>query len=120
MRDVGTLVWVVLVIIGVVGSMISSIRKQVQGQTAAQSRFRPMPAQMLPTSPQGTSPPRQAPQPLQPQVVKRAPPAPPPAFPVPRPVRRRFFAHKDQLIRGVIAAELLGKPRGLSDEPFPR
>ena len=32
----------------------------------------------------------------------------------------RLFARRGALVRAVIAMEVLGKPRGLSDEHFPR
>ncbi|HEY6327334.1 MAG TPA: hypothetical protein VIW73_12560 [Candidatus Cybelea sp.] len=112
MRDLGTLVWVVLVFVGVVSSMISTIRKQAQ----ARSPGRPPPPRAA------------APQPIPPPPVP--PPKPPPARPQPVPPlhpgeeprakRAPLFAGKGQLVRAVIGAEVLGKPRGLRDEHFVR
>jgi hypothetical protein len=119
MRDVGLVVWVALLFIGVVGSMISSLRRQAQ----ARPQFRPhdVSPPIAPSAQQR----RQV-------IVRTAPPAPErkPA-PVPAPVappaaavehiqparlRRRLFSDRREVVRAVIAAEVLGKPRGLSDE----
>jgi len=120
MRDVGTLVWVVLIVIGVVSSMISSVRRQVQAQR------RPMPAAPRPTpaavrfAPDVRAEPRvHAPQEARPAPRAEAGPAAPMVFEAP-PQRPRLFEGRGDLVRAVIAAEVLGKPRALSDEPFLR
>lgn len=126
MRDLGTLVWVVLVFVGVVSSMVSTIRKQAQAQRPAAGSAPPRePRRVRFVVP---APPTAAPQSVAPSPV--APAKPPPARPEPRPLvhpaeeprakRAPFFAGKGQLVRAVIAAEVLGKPRGLRDEHFPR
>jgi len=46
-------------------------------------------------------------------------PAAPMVFEAP-PQRPRLFEGRGDLVRAVIAAEVLGKPRALSDEPFLR
>jgi hypothetical protein len=137
MRDIGILIWVAFIIIGVIGSMVSSLRK------AAAARPQAVPPQWRPQQP--IPAPRDArlpdwaqqvmaamPQP-QPQPQRRpqpSPASPPPAArPAPRaapaapeheaphqPHRRRFFGGKNDIVRAVIAAEVLGKPRGLNDE----
>jgi hypothetical protein len=125
-RDLGTLVWVVLVFVGVVSSMVSTIRKQAQ---APGSAGRPQPPRTLGAL-RYAAPlrPAAAPQPVVPPPVPPPPPTaarPEPRPPVhppdePRAKRAQFFAGKGQLVRAVIAAEVLGKPRGLNDEHFPR
>jgi hypothetical protein len=129
MRDIGTLVWVVLVFIGVIGSMISSARKQAQAQQAPGARAirRPPPQQFAPQAPAPPAPVQPAPQP---RVIARVAPAPTKAPPVLAQAhleaehhparRRRLFANRSDLVRGIIAAEVLGKPRGLRGEDFPR
>jgi hypothetical protein len=169
-RDVGIFVWVVLLVVGVIGSMVSSVRKNLPQSDKPQ----PMPPQWAPPGPQrttrvvqviqtGTPPqatgapqatgvapqvtgvPPQAAQQIQrladmlraAQVVvpSAPPPAPaPPPKPKPtpaapqavveaphasEPVRspgRKLFGGRGQLVRAVIAAEVLGKPRALRDE----
>jgi hypothetical protein len=123
MREVGTLVWVVLIIVGVVGSMVSSVRRQVRAQQAQAP-----PARQY----QRTGPPsqqsRSAP-PGAPQGRPVVPPRPQPTRPVATTPQdghggssaasaapRRLFPQKNELVRAVIAAEVLGKPRALSDE----
>lgn len=148
MRDVGILVWVGLLIIGVVSSVVSSLRRQTQSlpQRAAGA-----------PQPQPSSPVPQPPPEWLGQVVAQMPPgarvvrvvrppkagAPAPA-PPPSPAAsalrervtdnasaglgqtpgheatkgRRFFGGRSGLVRAVIAAEVLGKPRALSDEYF--
>jgi hypothetical protein len=126
-RDVGILVWVGLLIIGVIGSMISSLRRQIQAQAEREQRSRSG------RPPSAAQPARfrlePAPKRLAPTEVPRAPSVP--ARPVPQPaelpsathvtrVKHPIFAGRGELVRGVIAAEILGKPRGLSDEYFVR
>jgi len=136
MRDVGILVWVGFLVIGVIGSMVSSARRQAaagaQGRrpqvppataAAAQQRLvqalqaraqaqvqapasSPRPAQPRPAPPR-PAPPRPAPAP-------RSEPAPAPPAHTAR--QRSFFGSGPELVRAVIAAEVLGKPRGLNDE----
>jgi hypothetical protein len=143
MRDIGLLVWVVLLIVGVVGSMSSRIRSQrrMQGsQAPARQRPRPQPAVSMWPPPQVTGPAQstvlQATRPAASQPLQATPPAPSPqprAAPAvkPRPdsqkpvaavpsetrkAPRPLFAGRREIVRAVIAAEVLGKPRALSDE----
>ena len=122
MREVGTLVWVVLVIIGVVGSMISSARRQALSRRREPAATRPRsPASALfaqnvrPAPSVHPAPPKARPAPPR----TEAKPAAPIAFEA-RPRRRRLFEARGDLVRAIIAAEVLGKPRALSDEPFLR
>lgn len=147
MRDIGLFVWVVLLIVGVVGSMTSSIRRQREqaarrdGGSAPppDSRGAPQPLAGVPpgtsaqqatlvhamqeiTARQGIPPP--APRPRRP-ASRPAPavpaaPAPQPAphsVAPPRPAKQLgLFGSGPELVRAVIAAEVLGKPRALRDE----
>jgi hypothetical protein len=127
MRDVATLVWVVLLVIGVVSSMVASVRR----------RMNALPPRGWAPSPPGV-PPAQAPQ-LGQQLVQQmkqvpgrpaGPPvaatsaaaaaatAPAPTVSAPAPRRRRLFPGGQGLVSAVIAAEVLGKPRALRDEYF--
>lgn len=131
MRDVGILVWVGLLIVGVVGSMVSSLRRQAQ--------VRPMPAKLPEWARQiGATVPQAVPPPAPPAAPgPRAAPArapspkrtpPPPSVQEPahhlleEPHKRapRLFGSRRELVRAVIAAEVLGKPRAFSDEYFGR
>jgi len=112
MRDIGILVWVVFLIVGVAGSIASSARKQLAGTAPGPGPVRG-PAPRL-------APPIQPPQSVQrPQPPPRVAPVARPATAVhEEPVRatRRFFADRQTIVRAVIAAEVLGKPRALRDE----
>jgi hypothetical protein len=142
MRDIGLLIWVVFLIVGVVGSMSSKIRRMNAGRAPATLQPPPPPIQaparvvvtqadarqrimdILQAQMQATAPPG-SPQP----VAPRPPPPPPPPKPAapraqprpnrPEPPRRphtaRLFSGP-AIVRAVIAAEVLGKPRGLNDE----
>lgn len=138
MRDVGILIWVVLLIVGVVGSMISSLRRQTQvpvPRQAPQRRQAPPEQQAVSSIPTwidrlsvaSASPvvPQPVPQPA-PSVPKPRPvarvPAParaviqhPPSHPV-LSARRRLFGTKREIVRAVIASEVLGKPLAFRDE----
>jgi len=113
-RDVATLVWVVLIIVGVVSSMISSVRRQVRTmpQRARPRSMAPGQAGLQAVAvqaPPRATPPRPAPTHAQkPQV--QAPEAHRP---------RRFFGSKRDVVRAVIAAEVLGKPKALRGEDLP-
>jgi hypothetical protein len=137
MRDVGILVWVGLLLVGVIGSMISSLRRQTQSAQRPQRVVirGQAPGQLRPwlemvgvgASPEPIAgPPR--PPPAPPRVPARphrpaaAQAGPPPELHAPEPhrtdTRRRLFANKRDLVAAVIAAEVLGKPRALRDEYF--
>jgi hypothetical protein len=126
MRDVGTLVWVALLVIGVISSMVSSARRQVAAAKAPRRPGPPSPAatpqqrlmQALQARVQATAAPPRAPQPrpAPPRPVSAPRSEPPTAPTVYRPRRRALFETGPDLVRAVIAAEVLGKPRGLHDE----
>lgn len=138
MRDIGILIWVAFLIIGVIGSIVSSLRKQIAKQQAMAQPARRRP-------PQWQAPPGQLPQWVQQIAAQVAPPpqkrvilsatpsdargssrraAPPPPAPLehpheppPAPRRsRRLFRDRNAIVQAVIAAEVLGKPRALRDE----
>jgi len=119
MRDVSLLVWVGLLMIGVVGSMVSSLRRQ-----GAPSQFREQARAYLEQArlQAGKEPPAQGqPQPTpvvaQPPRAPRAPVAAPPSLTPELPPRRRgLFRNKRDVVRGIIAAEVFGKPRAFGDE----
>jgi hypothetical protein len=162
MRDVGILIWVVFLVIGVVGSMVSSARRQlaakppehrqlsfvvrqpsdsataevsaprytgephglVEALQAVQARAQ-APARspgLLSARPAAPRPVAARPVAPRPVVPRAAPPRPaprsePPAAPEAHRARRRSpFGSGSELVRAVIAAEVLGKPRGLNDE----
>jgi hypothetical protein len=145
-RDLGLLIWVVFLVIGVMGSMVSSIRKQMAAGPRAPSQRPPGPqAPQLPPQaplgqPQGSLPagvqellnqafqtriepaparppsPAPQPRPTRPPQAARAEPVQRPAD-APRVFRgTRLFGTGPELVRAVIAAEVLGKPRGLNSE----
>ena len=132
MREVGVVVWVVFIVIGVIVNIASTARKQAAKNALAekpQPVRRPQPQAMVQAAPQtlmagkwpvaAPSPgvaPVKRPQPKAAQVIA---PVPAPSSLIheaspPRP--RRFFADGPSLVRAVIAAEVLGKPRALRDE----
>jgi hypothetical protein len=131
MRDVGILVWVGFLVIGVIGSMVSSARRQAaagaQGRrpqvspataAAAQQRL----VQALTARAQAhVQAPASSPRPAQPRPAPPRPAPAPRSEPAPAPPahtarQRSFFGSGPELVRAVIAAEVLGKPRGLNDE----
>ena len=113
MRDVGILVWFVLIVVGVIGSIASTVRKQLQAQGRVPNASAPQ--RRVSRVVAGPPPP--------PPVVPRVAPAgraverrvAPPADPQ-KPTTRRFLPGKNDLVRAVIAAEVLGKPRAFNDE----
>jgi hypothetical protein len=123
MRDVATLVWVVLLVIGVVSSMVASARR----------RMNALPPRGAPPAPPG-APRAQGPQPqaqlrqelvaqmrqipVRPAAPTAPPTSPPPSVTARAPSRRRLFPGRQGLVGAVIAAEVLGKPRALRDEYF--
>jgi hypothetical protein len=161
MRDLGILIWVGLLVVGVVGSMVSSIRRQMQAaqpgsqpsaarpQTTtrpqppvrraptltvtsssgslspqAQALLQQMTAQIQQGRPQPAAaqpPPR--PTPTRPPAAVPSP-APPehhdPAHPAPAGHRPLIFRRRGDIVRAVIAAEVLGKPRAFGDEYLSR
>ena len=129
MREVGIAVWVILLVVGVVGSMVSSVRRQMQSQAQSPRRLAERPRPFAPPcSSAGRRlrrrqlPRRGCPRPSRAASSRRrrAAPAHDPAHEAVRRPKIRFFSAKGELVRAVIAAEVLGKPRGLSDEYFPR
>jgi|SRR5580700_4699095 hypothetical protein len=127
MREIGVVIWVVLLIVGVIGSMTSSLRKQRQERATPRPRPRPplpaalqrlamqaAPAEPAPATSSRATPSRAAP-PSPSRAAGTTPHAPEPAA-KPERIGRRLFGNRGDLVRAVIAAEVLGKPRGLSDE----
>jgi hypothetical protein len=101
---------VVLIFVGVISSIISSIRKQVHGAPSPRPQ-RAIPRR-TPLEP-SAAPPQRGPEPQ-----KAAPPPAPSLAPEPHRMRHPFFARKGDAVRAVVGAEVLGKPKALSDEPF--
>ena len=136
MRDIGILVWVAFLIVGVIGSIVSSIRKQAARSTRDGSRRVILSEAVRPSRrAEWQPPPGQLPQWVARIAAQVAPPpapprpAPPPPKPSPAPVpaveaahepvaprRRRLFRDRKAIVQAVIAAEVLGKPRALRDE----
>ena len=130
MHEIGVLIWIVLLFIGVIGSMISSVRRRME----AAQRQGPQAQAPRPPAPQPPGPPawlqRVTAQLQTAGVPPQAPPAPrprptppsppkPPVIETPRRAeggRSRIFATRSDIVRGVIAAEVLGKPKALRDE----
>ena len=129
MHDVGTFVWVVLVVIGVISSIVSNARRRVSVSPALAAQPQPVRAGVVSAQATAVRPvPVSAPVPapaVQATQVRRPPPprvAPQPelgleAFQAARRRAPRFFAGRGTLVRAVIAAELLGKPLALRDGP---
>jgi hypothetical protein len=136
MRDIGILVWVALLLVGVGGSMLSRIRSLRRLQTQqmqSPQRAQPPP---VPTMPWPLQPQPFVSRPAHPlaPAPRPAPQRPPPQRPpvqAPRHVKpdtaraagatatkavKRLFGDRSDLIRAVIAAEVLGKPRAFGDE----
>lgn len=134
MRDTFLLLWVAFLIIGVAGSIVSSIRKQIQGSAQGRSGRAVPSAAQPPQAIRRVLIAAQAPRPVQQAVAPKAPAPPkPPASPAsplpplhtdflpPRAPSRgvaRLFRHRSAIVQAVIAAEVLGKPRAFNDEYF--
>jgi hypothetical protein len=129
-HDVGTFVWVVLVVIGVISSIVSNARRRVSVSPAhavqpQAVRTSAVSAQAMAARPVPVSAPVPAPA-VQTTQIRRPPPPPRvaaqpelglEAFQAARRRAPRFFAGRGTLVRAVIAAELLGKPLALRDGP---
>jgi hypothetical protein len=143
MREIGLFIWVGILILGVVSSIAKSAKRQQQGAQQA-----PGPA-TTPLVPPGSSPqqatlmrvmqaiaaqqgvPPAPPRPVRPASKPAPPPPPPPSPRRPEPARhaaqppatatrqRLLFGSQRDLVRAVIAAEVLGKPKAFNDE-YPR
>jgi hypothetical protein len=136
MHDIGGLIWIVLVIIGVVTSISRSARRSVAQRTVTTYHTVPAPQRLAPAAEvrpevvaeleniirQSQATPRPAPAPA-------APPKPPPAANLPPPPVRtmvsvparpsraeKLFGDRSSVVRAVIAAEVLGKPLALRNE----
>jgi hypothetical protein len=159
MRDIGALVWIVLVIFGVVSSIAQSARRATKPQRggARPPVPQPQPQPRPPVPPPAAAPQRQVrvnvnvrpgvqvpaalatlmaqferdaqiaagqrsvppPEPVAapPARAVRPPAAMPPPHHEPIPARSvRLFADRATLVRGIVAAEVLGKPLALRDE----
>ena len=133
MRELGIIIWVVFIVIGVFANIASAVRKQQQAaskpppgtpQPVRQPQVR-MQTMTWPASATAAPTPTTV-APVSPASVRRpqAPPArvAPAGIPLAAlheaPARRSrpFFADGPSLVRGIIAAEVLGKPRALRDE----
>jgi hypothetical protein len=124
-RDIGAIVWVLLVIVGVVSSIVSNARKQM-ANSGVPPRDRPVSGPPLQATRRPATPVRQAPAaPLRPQpAVARQTTVTPErpdvlhglerAHPGPRLIARLFHDRRS-LVRAVVAAEVLGKPLALRD-----
>jgi len=143
MREVGVIVWVVLLIVGVTSSIVSSIRKSSAAQrrpglgpvtapppgqasvkelvaalqAQAQAQAQAAQPQSRPAAPARPAPPR-AKAPATAPRSDAQPELPWPVAPARRSSAHRIFAGRGDAVRGIIAAEILGSPRGLRDEPF--
>jgi hypothetical protein len=129
---VETIIWIVLVAIGVISSIVSNARKAVKAATAVQRN-----APQRRTVPQRVSPPRTVVMQAMPPAPPQAPPpaAPPPQAVAPPPIVRRRAevtpapaprAHgtgafrgmfeRGNLVRAIVAAEVLGPPKALQEQ----
>lgn len=140
-HDIGTLVWVIIVIAGVVSSLRKNMgaarraasprtpRAAAQAAQAVQKAAAAAGYVMAPVDvpgPVGVPPPAIEPVPaVPPQIAVRMPPppAPPaPAFPVAAaPVRTgtaavRGMFGRTSLVRAIVAAEVLGTPKALQEQ----
>jgi hypothetical protein len=140
-RDIGVFIWIVLLLVGVIGSMVSSVRRQLKAAQPHPSQ-RPAPPQTVQKNqqepaawlariteqlqaaavpPQAPAAPRRAVGP-RPAPPKPAPPPLPahhewPSSPSPgKRLARELFGSKNGVVRSMIAAEVLGKPKALRDE----
>ncbi|MBV8375012.1 MAG: hypothetical protein JO302_05840 [Candidatus Eremiobacteraeota bacterium] len=146
MHDIGGLIWIVLVIVGVITSIVQSSRRSISQRTVSRYQTAAPPQPLTATSqPAAQIRPeliaeleniiRQSQQPARPGVPPPSPPKPPPAPPPPAPppvpqprampsappprAARVFGGDRSSLVRAVIAAEVLGKPLALRNE-YPR
>lgn len=125
MRDIGALLWVVIVIAGVISSIVSTARKQNAGRATA-VRLPPRPLPVVPRAAPAPAPPPQPAVPGRAPLVLSSDVSQPPGIlrareldePHKQATRlaRKLFGHRSGLVRAVVAAEVLGKPRALRDE----
>ncbi len=125
---VDTLIWIVLLLIGAIGSIASNARKASRAGEKVQARptgvvQRPVPPQSVPRSVVVTvAPPPPAPTivPRPRPVAARPPPpsaAPAPAAPVPHGTAAfRGMFERGNLVRAIVAAEVLGPPKSLREQ----
>jgi hypothetical protein len=134
MHDIGGLIWIVVVLFAVISSIVKSARRARavpatsvrSAQPPAQSRpqLASLIAQFAQEAQTHAAPPAtvQAPPPARPKPVASVPSPVVTAAPValhveaPRPRVTGLFADRGALVRGIIAAEVLGKPLALRDE----
>ena len=116
--DVGTLIWIVAVVIGVVSSMVKK-KRQAPAATRAPAVTMSMPASppavQVPVAPAVAAPPIVVASPKPRVKAPKAPaaPMPPPAHGTP--VFRGMF-ERGALVRAVVAAEVLGPPKALQEQ----
>ncbi len=137
MRDIGGLIWIVIVVIGVISSISKNVKKAAAHREPARPRMaqqqqQPVPArqiparsasaaqllvrQMLPPAPQAVVPVAPAAAPAMPAPVRRAkPPVPEAPQRAASPIRGMFGAGTS-LVRAIIAAEVLGPPKSLQEQ----
>jgi len=116
MKDIGGLIWVIIVVIGVISSIVKNAKKAAAQREAARPRMAPAPQTAM-------MPPVLAPTaPVSPPPVRRVQtqPAPPRAVHIPlenlaragtsSPIRG-MFGSGAALVRAIVAAEVLGPPK---------
>ncbi|HUA09185.1 MAG TPA: hypothetical protein VMA98_07925 [Candidatus Acidoferrales bacterium] len=125
MHDIGVIIWLIVVVIGVISSMRRNMRRArsaPQSQTP-QTRQTPQTPQIRQT-PQAPRPVPVQPAPalqfeLPPVLPDEAPPPPPVAAPPARvgtsPVRGMFGSSR-RLVSAIIAAEVLGPPKAMQEQ----
>jgi hypothetical protein len=126
MHELGTLIWVILVTVGLVSSIVSTARKSRPVPRSSRASHAPAPAQQrLPQRGIARGFVEEAAQPIVPpappasvrtvpQAANRAFEHPPADSAAPR--GRIFATGRRALVRAVVAAEILGKPLALRDE----
>jgi hypothetical protein len=128
-HDLGTLVWVILVVIGVISSMVKNARKMTRQPAGASPSARPAPP------PVAAPPPVPAPRPVHAQAFAMPPVIPPNPVPAPsaasttrrepQPIAvhavgtspiRGMFEGPATLVRAIVAAEVLGPPKSMQEQ----
>ncbi|MBV8638668.1 MAG: hypothetical protein JO322_11360 [Candidatus Eremiobacteraeota bacterium] len=120
---VDTLIWIVLLLIGAIGSIISNARKARRAAQTVQTRRTAAPVPQPVAAPPS---PRPTAVPVAPPIVTRriasSPPPPAPAITAPAVVQPhgtggfRGMFERGSLVRSIIAAEVLGPPKALQEQ----
>ena len=141
MHDIGALIWVIVVVIGVISSIVQNARKAAatrsggpaRAAVAAQQSRTPAPARMVAVAPSfvAAQPPPVAPPVAPPAASFSAPEAPqmpgalrlPASFHLDYVERSRatgyiagMFKDRKAFVRAIVAAEVLGKPKALQEQ----